>query len=73
MLTILDLNEEVHGLSKACDGNQLCNQCIQLCVSSVQSAACVSSVQWMMGTVVQGEVQQLVLCPFGERVTSGGE
>ncbi len=33
MLTILsDLNGEVHGLSKECDRNQLCNQCFQLCV-----------------------------------------
>ncbi len=52
MLTILaELTEEVHGLSKACDGNQLCNRYNQLCVSSVQ---------WMMGAVVRGEVQHLV-------------
>ncbi len=29
--------------------------CVCVCV-----CVCVSSVQWMMGTVVQGEVQQLV-------------
>ncbi len=27
-------SDSVHGLSKACDGNQLCNQCNQLCVIS---------------------------------------
>ncbi len=44
MLTILSgLTEEFHGISKACNGNQLCDQCNQLCVSSVQ---------WMMGIVV---------------------
>ncbi len=53
VLTILgDQNEEVHGLSKACDRNQLCNQCLQLCVSSVQ---------WMMGTVVWGECNSSVV------------
>ncbi len=43
MLTILGhQNEEAHGLSKACNRNQLC-----VCM-------CVSSVQWIMGTVVLG-------------------
>ncbi len=38
MLTILcDLTEEVHCLSKVCDGNQLCNQCNQLCVRVISA------------------------------------
>ncbi len=45
------ISDTAHGLCSMSDGNQLCNQCIQLCVSSVQ---------WMMGTVVRDEVQQLV-------------
>ncbi len=45
------------------------------CVISAISCVCLSSVQWMMGIEVRGEVQQLVYCKSlcGERVTSGGE
>ncbi len=62
MLTILGSEEEeVRGLCSMSNYNQLCvcNQCIQLCVSSVQ---------WMMGTVVRGEVQQ---CSARVHVVSG--
>ncbi len=45
-------------------------------ISCVISAiSCVTSVQWVMGNVVLGDMQLLVWCrsPCGERVTSGGE
>ncbi len=46
--------------------------CVINCVISVIS--CVSSVHWIMGNVVLGDVQPLVWCmsPCGERETSGG-
>ncbi len=41
----------------------------------ISAISCVTSVQWVMGNVVLGDVQPLVWCrsPCGERVTSGGE
>ncbi len=53
MHTILDREgEKVHGLSRVCKWESaVCDQCSQLCVSSVQ---------WMMGIVVQGEVNKSV-------------
>ncbi len=50
--------------------------CVCVCVCSVHSAVHVRSVQWMMGTVVRGEVQQLkcgARVHSSEWVTSGGE
>ncbi len=41
----------------------------------ISAISCVTSVQWVMGNVVLGDMQLLVWCrsPCGERVTSGGE
>ncbi len=48
----------VIALKWACDLWQLCDPCIQLCM---YNELCVSSVKWMMGTVVRGDVQQYVV------------
>ncbi len=74
MLTILgDLNEEVHGFCKACDRNQLCNQCFQLCVCVCVCVCVISAMgDWNCSP---GGSATVVKCKSqcGVRVTSGGE